>query len=37
MQRVDGVLITEDMAKKYFGKEDAMGKTLRKDNGKMLQ
>jgi putative ABC transport system permease protein len=33
LQRIDGVLITEDMAKKYFGKEDAMGKTLRKDNG----
>ena len=32
MQRVDGVLITEDMAKKYFGKEDALGKVLRKDN-----
>ncbi len=32
MQRSDGVLITEDMAKKYFGKEDAMGKILKKDN-----
>ena len=32
MQRVDGVLITEDMAKKYFGNEDALGKVLRKDN-----
>jgi len=33
LQRIDGVLITEDMAKKYFGQEEAMGKTLRKDNG----
>jgi putative ABC transport system permease protein len=32
MQRSDAVLITEDMAKKYFGKEDAMGKILKKDN-----
>ena len=33
LQRIDGILITEDMAKKYFGKEEALGKTLRKDNG----
>ena len=33
MQRSDAVLITEDMAKKYFGHEDAMGKILKKDNG----
>ncbi len=32
MDRIDGVLITEDMAKKYFGKEDPLGKVLRKDN-----
>jgi len=31
--RPDGVLITEDMAKKYFGQEDPMGKTLKKDVG----
>jgi putative ABC transport system permease protein len=32
MERPDAVLITEDMAKKYFGREDALGKILRKDN-----
>ena len=32
MTRPDAVLITEDMAKKYFGKEDAVGKILKKDN-----
>src|SRR5436190_4670173 len=32
MNRSDAVLITENMAKKYFGKEDAMGKILKKDN-----
>jgi predicted permease len=31
--RPDAVLITESMAKKYFGQEDAIGKTLKKDNG----
>ena len=36
MQRSDGALITEDMAKKYFGKEDAMGKILKKDNGRNI-
>ena len=33
LHRIDGVLITESIAKKYFGKEEALGKTLRKDNG----
>ncbi|MEO6314020.1 MAG: ABC transporter permease [Chitinophagaceae bacterium] len=33
MQRPDAVLLTADMATKYFGKQDAMGKTLRKNNG----
>jgi len=33
MQRPDGVLLTADMAIKYFGNEDAMGKILRKNNG----
>jgi ABC-type antimicrobial peptide transport system permease subunit len=33
LNRVDAVLITEDMAKKYFGQENAIGKVLRKDNG----
>lgn len=32
LQRPDGILITEDMAKKYFGQEEALGKTIRKDN-----
>ena len=32
MNRPDAALITEDMAKKYFGNEDALGKVLRKDN-----
>lgn len=32
MQRPDAVLLTEDMAKKYFGKEDPIGKTLRRNN-----
>ena len=33
LMRPDAVLITEDMAKKYFGREDAIGKTLKKNNG----
>lgn len=32
LQRVDGILITENMAKKYFGQEDPIGKVLRKNN-----
>ena len=32
LTRPDAVLITEDMAKKYFGNEDAVGKILKKDN-----
>ena len=32
----DGILITEDMAKKYFGTEDAIGKIIRKDNNDNL-
>src|SRR6478736_3676094 len=32
MQRPDAILITEDMATKYFGKEDALGKIIKKDN-----
>jgi putative ABC transport system permease protein len=33
LQRDDGILITEDLAKKYFGNQEAMGRTLKKDNG----
>ncbi|MFT3934992.1 MAG: ABC transporter permease [Chitinophagaceae bacterium] len=33
LQRPDALLITEDMAKKYFGAADPIGKTLKKDNG----
>src|SRR5215204_923553 len=33
LMRPDAVLITEDMAKKYCSQEDAMGKTLKKNNG----
>lgn len=32
LQRSDGILITENMAKKYFGKDDPMGKVLRQNN-----
>jgi len=32
LTRPDAVLITEDMAKKYFGSEDAVGKILKRDN-----
>ena len=33
LMRPDGVLLTEETAKKYFGHDDPLGKTLRKDNG----
>ncbi|WP_343670044.1 ABC transporter permease [Chitinophaga sp.] len=36
LDRVDGVLITQDMAKKYFGTENAIGKTLRLDNANQV-
>jgi ABC-type antimicrobial peptide transport system permease subunit len=32
LKQVDGVLITQEMAIKYFGKEDPIGKVIRKDN-----
>ena len=34
LNRTDGILITADMAKKYFGREEAMGKALRIDHDK---
>lgn len=36
LQRIDGILLTENMAKKYFGEKDAVGQTLKQDNGKTL-
>lgn len=33
LQQPDGILLTEAMAQKYFGKEDAMGKMIRINNG----
>ena len=36
LQRPDGILISEDMAKRYFGHSDALGKTLKKDNGELV-
>jgi ABC-type antimicrobial peptide transport system permease subunit len=33
LQRPDAILITEDMAKRYFGHADPIGKTLKQDNG----
>lgn len=32
LQQVDGILITQEMAVKYFGSEDPIGKVIRKDN-----
>jgi ABC-type antimicrobial peptide transport system permease subunit len=32
LKRVDGILITREMASKYFGHENPVGKFLRKDN-----
>jgi len=32
MNTPDGVLLTQDMAKKYFGSNDALGKMFRRDN-----
>ena len=36
MQRPESVLISEDMAKKYFGSGDAIGKTIRNNNKENL-
>ncbi|MCQ6957600.1 ABC transporter permease [Mucilaginibacter aquariorum] len=32
LKEIDAVLITQEMATKYFGKEDPIGKIIRKDN-----
>jgi len=32
LSRIDGVVITEDMAKKYFGDKDPMGKIMKRGN-----
>ncbi|MFT3705377.1 MAG: ABC transporter permease [Agriterribacter sp.] len=36
LMQPDAVLITEDMAKKYFGTTDALGKILKQDNQKSV-
>jgi len=36
LQNPDGILITKNMAKKYFGNEDAIGKIIRKNNHENL-
>jgi len=36
LMRPDAVLLTEEMAKKYFGGTDALGKTLRLNNGDLV-
>lgn len=36
LNQANGVLITEDIAVKYFGKEDPIGKVIRKDNRENL-
>lgn len=36
LQRPNGVLLTEDMARKYFGSVDVLGKTLKVDNGDLV-
>ena len=34
LKQTDAILITQQMATKYFGNEDPVGKVIRKDNGK---
>ncbi|MFC6103514.1 ABC transporter permease [Olivibacter domesticus] len=36
LQRPDGILLTENLAKKYFGEVPALGKSLKMDNDKLL-
>lgn len=37
LKKVNSILITQAMAKKYFGDEDPMGKTIKQDNKESLQ
>ena len=36
LKRIDGVIITASMAKKYFGSRDPMGRQLKKDNSNFV-
>jgi predicted permease len=36
LQRADGLLITADLEKKYFGREKALGKTMKLDNDDLV-
>jgi putative ABC transport system permease protein len=36
LNQLDGALITQDMATKYFGNEDPIGKIIRKDNSQNI-
>ena len=36
LARPDGIVLTQSMVKKYFGKEKALGKTLKRNNGSLV-
>jgi len=36
LARPDGIVLTQSMVKKYFGKEKALGKTLKRNNGGLV-
>ena len=36
LARPDGIVMTKSMVKKYFGKEKALGKTLKRNNGSLV-